>query len=207
MNLEMAETVLRKCGGILAWISLAMVFLGIWRGTLHLPGRTSGVAAGWLRSLLFYILATAGFLGFSIYFWKPLPLELEPGIRLTLLIAGSLVYFPGIALLLWARLALGGMYFVSTSFGAQLFANHKLIINGPYSIVRHPMYLGLVVAALGSLLLYQTWTSLAFAFFAPFVLRRARHEEIALGGEFGEEWLQYCRNVPAFFPRLRGRSK
>ena len=207
MNLELAETILRKSGGILAFITLGVIFLGIWRGTLRPAGRTSGKAAGWLRSSLFYLLATAGFLGFSIYFWKTLPLELAPGVRLCLLIAGSLVYFPGIAFLLWARLALGKMYFVSTSFGAQLYANHRLVTHGPFSIVRHPMYLGLLVAALGSLLLYQTWTTLAFVLFAPFVLRRARHEELALAGEFGEEWQEYYRRVPAFFPRLKGRHK
>lgn len=207
MNLELAETILRKAGGILAFITLAVILLGIRRG-LHRPtGRTSGKAAGWLRSFLFYFLATAGFLGFSIYFWKPIPLDPEPGVRLCLLVAGSLVFFPGIALLLWARLALGKMYFVSTSFGAQLYANHRLITHGPYSIVRHPMYLGLVVAALGSLLLYPTWTTLAYVLFAPFVLRRARHEEIALAGEFGEEWQEYSRRVPALFPHLKGRHK
>ena len=124
-----------------------------------------------------------------------------------LLIVGCLIYFPGISFLLWARLVLGKMYFVSTSFGAQLFADHKLITSGPFAIVRHPMYLGLVVAALGSLLLFQTWTTLAFALFAPFVLRRAKREEAALAAEFGEEWQEYCHRVPAFIPRLKRRGR
>ena len=206
MNLELAETLLRRLGGLLAYAALAVVFYGIWRGTRRPAGRTSGRAAGWLRSAVFYFLATAGFLGFSIGFWKPLPLDLQPGARLALLIAGSLIYFPGIAFLLWARLTLGKMYFVSTSFGAQLYAGHKLVTNGPFAIVRHPMYLGLVTAALGSLLLYQTWTALAYAAFAPFVLRRARREELALAAEFGEEWQAYCRRVPAILPRLRKKE-
>ena len=201
--MELAETILRFLGGFLAYATLAVVFYGIWRGTRRPAGRTSGRAAGWLRSAVFYVLATAGFLGFSIYFWKPLPLDLPPGVRLALLIAGGIIYFPGIALVLWARLTLGKMYFVSTSFGAQLYADHKLVTNGPFAIVRHPMYLGLLVAALGSLLLYQTWTVLAYVLFAPFVLRRARREEQALAAEFGDEWQAYCRRVPAFFPRSR----
>jgi protein-S-isoprenylcysteine O-methyltransferase Ste14 len=205
--MEFAETLLRWLGGVLAYTALAVVFYGIWRGTRRPAGRTSGRAAGWLHSALFYFLATAGFLGFSIVFWKPLPLDLSPGLQLVLLIIGSLVYFPGIAFLLWARLVLGKMYFVSTSFGAQLYADHKLITSGPFAIVRHPMYLGLVAAALGSLMLYQTWTTLAFALFAPFVLRRARREEAALAAEFGEQWQEYCRRVPAFIPHLKGRNK
>jgi protein-S-isoprenylcysteine O-methyltransferase Ste14 len=111
------------------------------------------------------------------------------------------------AFLLWARLSLGRMYFVSTSFGAQLYADHKLVKMGPFAIVRHPMYLGLITAAFGSLLLYQTWTTLAYALFAPFVLLRARREEFALKAEFGEEWQDYCRHVPAILPRLHQKEK
>ena len=205
--MELAEILLRWSGGILAYTALAVVFYGIWRGTRRPSGRVSGKAAGWLRSAVFYFLATTCFLGFSIYFWKPLPLDLPPGVRLALLVSGAFIYFPGMAFLLWGRLALGKMYFVSTSFGAQLYADHKLVTSGPFAIVRHPMYFGLVVAGMGSLLLYHTWTTLAYAFFAPFVLLRARREEIALSAEFGDLWRAYCHRVPAFFPLLRGRTK
>jgi protein-S-isoprenylcysteine O-methyltransferase Ste14 len=207
MDLGLAETILRRAGGLLAFAALALAFYGIWRGTRRPAGRTSGKAAGWLRSAVFHLIGTAGFLGFSIYFWKPLPLELMPGARLGMLVGGSLVYFPGIALLLWARFVLGKMYFVSTGFGAQLYADHRLVMDGPFAVVRHPMYLGLVTAALGSLPLYRTWTVLAFALFAPFVLRRARREEQALAAEFGEQWQEYCLRVPAFLPILKRRRK
>ena len=207
MSLELAETFLRWAGGLMAYTVLGIVMIGIVRGTRRPSGRTSGRAAGWLRSALFAPLATTCFLGISIYFWKPLPLDLPAGSRLACLVAGAIIYFPGIAFLLWGRLALGKMYFVSTSFGAQLYANHQLVTRGPFAIVRHPMYLGLVAAALGSLLLYQTWTALAYAAFAPFVLLRARREEKALAAEFGGDWQEYRRNVPAFIPRLQKRDK
>jgi protein-S-isoprenylcysteine O-methyltransferase Ste14 len=204
--MELAEILLRRLGGLLAYITLAAVFYGIWRGAYRTPGRTSGKAAGWLRSLLFYSLTSLCFLGISIIFWKPLPVTLPQGVHLTLLVVGSTIYFPAISLILWGRLALGKMYFVSTSFSAQLYHDHRLVRHGPYAIVRHPMYLGLVVAGMGSLLLYQTWTALGYAIFAPFVLLRARREEAALSAEFGKEWQVYCRRVPAFIPRLRKRN-
>jgi len=203
MNLELAEILLRWAGGLMAYTALVIVLFGIWRGTRRPSGRTSGRAAGWLRSALFYLLATTCFLAISIYFWKPLPVSLSLVDRLVCLAIGALVYFPGIAFLLWARLTLGKMYFVSTSFGAQLYADHQLVTRGPFAIVRHPMYLGLIAAALGSLLLYHTWTALAYAVFAPFILFRAHREEQALAAEFGEDWQDYCRRIPAFFPRLR----
>jgi protein-S-isoprenylcysteine O-methyltransferase Ste14 len=201
------EILLRWLGGLLAYAALAIMLYGIWRGTRRLPGRTSGQAAGWLRSSSFYFLATTIFLILSVIFWKPFPADLSPVARLACLVTGALLYFPGMALLLWARLALGKMYFVSTSFGAQLYTDHKLVTHGPFAVVRHPMYIGLILAASGSLFLYLTWTTLAFAIFAPFVLLRARREEIALAAEFGEEWQEYCKRVPAFFPRWKWKKR
>jgi protein-S-isoprenylcysteine O-methyltransferase Ste14 len=120
-----------------------------------------------------------------------------------MLALGSLLFFPGLAFTLWGRLALGKNYFVSTGFGAQLFADHQLVTRGPYAIVRHPMYTGIFLAALGSLLIYCTWTTLLFACFSPALAVRARREETALAAEFGEQWADYCRRVPPFFPRWR----
>jgi protein-S-isoprenylcysteine O-methyltransferase Ste14 len=124
-----------------------------------------------------------------------------------MLALGCLLYFPGMSLILWGRLVLAKNYFVSTGLGAQLFTEHQLVTNGPFAIVRHPMYTGLFLAALGSLLIYSTWTTLLFAFFAPFIYFRARREEAVLAVEFGEQWQQYCCRVPAFFPHLKGRHK
>jgi protein-S-isoprenylcysteine O-methyltransferase Ste14 len=206
-DLARVEFLLGQVGGWLAFAILAIIFYGIGRGVLRPPGRTSGRAASWLRSGFFYLLASLAFLFISVYFWKPLPVDLSPSLHLTLLIIGCLLYFPGMGFLLWARLTLGKMYFVSTSLGAQLFADHRLITSGPFSIVRHPMYLGLLAASIGGLLLYHTWTTLGYALFTPFVLRRIRREEQALAAEFKDEWLSYCHRVPAFFPRLGRKGK
>ncbi len=207
MVLAMIETLLRWFGGLMAYTTLGVVLYGIWRGTQRPIGRTVGPAAGWPRSAAFYALTTLLFLAVSVIFWKPLPLAIVPKIHALVLIAGALLYFPGVAFVLWGRLALGNMYFVSTGFGAQLYADHQLVTRGPFAIVRHPMYLGLISAAFGSLLIYQTWTTVLFAVFAPFVLRRARREEQALSAEFGEQWQAYCRRVPMLFPRLRKRDE
>lgn len=206
MNLEMIETSLRWIGTLLAYTTLGVILYGIWRGTRRPGGTTTGRTTGWLRSAAFYLLSTALFLALSAIFWKPLPLTLSLSIRSLALVVGALIYFPGLAFLLWGRLTLGKMYFVSTAFGAQLYANHQLVTRGPFAIVRHPMYLGLIASAVGGLLLYQTWTTAAFAIFAPFILLRAHREEQALAGEFGEEWRAYSRRVPPFFPRLTKRE-
>jgi protein-S-isoprenylcysteine O-methyltransferase Ste14 len=65
------------------------------------------------------------------------------------------------------------------------------------------MYVGLVFAAWGGLLIYFTWTTVYFVVFAPMLAARALREEQAFSAEFGEQWQEYCRQVSAFIPRLR----
>ena len=203
MNLEWVNHLIHWLGGLYAYAILTFLLASIWRGTRRPPGQASGRFAWWLRSLLFYIVATLLFIGAGLLLWQPLPLEQTPEIHAATLAAGALLYFPGLTIVLWGRLALGKMYFVSTSQGAQLFAGHELVTSGPYAVVRHPMYLGLILAALGGLLIYQTWTMVVFSLLAPFVLLRTRREESVLAVTFGKQWQDYCSRVPAFLPRLR----
>lgn len=206
MDIKLFEPVIQWLGGLLAYAALGIVLYGVWRGTQQQSGRTVGLSGGWLRSWWFYLASSLFFFGIAYWGWKPLPLTVPPSIEIVLLIVGTLLYFPGMLLLLWARLTLGKNYFVSTGFGAQLFKGHQLITSGPYAIVRHPMYAGLILAAFGALLIYMTWTTVYFALFAPLMSVRARREEQALSAEFGEQWQEYCRRVPMFIPHSRKRS-
>lgn len=203
MDLSVFDFVIRWLGGALAYITLAFLLYGIWRGRQRQVGRVSGRTAGWLRSSWFYIITTSSFFAFCYFAWLPLPLTISLQTRALLLALGSLLYFPGMFFVLWGRLALGKNYFVSTGFGAQLFASHRLVTSGPFSIVRHPMYAGLTLAAFGALLIYSTWTTMFLAICAPLTFVRTRNEERALEAEFGEEWREYCKRVPAFFPLFR----
>jgi len=202
MNLSLIESIIHWLGGLLAYSVLATVLYGVWRGTQREAGRATGLKENWLRSPWFYLASSAFFFGLAYLGWKPLPWAVSSSARVWMLALGSLLYFPGMLFLLWARLTLGKNYFVSTGFGAQLFAGHQLITSGPFSIVRHPMYAGLILAALGSMLIYFTWTTLYFACFAPLTIIRARREETALSEEFGGQWKEYCQRVPMIVPRL-----
>lgn len=205
MDIQTFESVIQWLAGLLAYAALGVVLFGVWRGTRQQAGRAVGLSANWLRSWWFYLASSVFFLGVAYLGWKSLPLTISSSTRVAMLILGSLLYFPGMLFLLWGRLTLGKNYFVSTGFGAQLFKDHQLITSGPYAIVRHPMYAGLISAALGSLLIYFTWTTVYFACFAPLMFFRARREETALSAEFGEQWRDYRERVPAFIPQLRKR--
>jgi protein-S-isoprenylcysteine O-methyltransferase Ste14 len=196
------ESIVRWCGGLFAFSILALLLLGVWRGTRREVGRTVGLKGSWLRSSVFYLVASAFFFGIAWLGWIPLPISFSHATRTMLLIIGALLYFPGLALVLWGRLALGKNYFVSTGLGVQLFKGQQLVTTGPYAIVRHPMYLGLMLAALGSLLVYMTWTTVYFACVSTLILLRSRREEEALAAEFGEQWRVYCKHVKAFLPNI-----
>jgi protein-S-isoprenylcysteine O-methyltransferase Ste14 len=123
------------------------------------------------------------------------------------LLIGLLLQVAGLGLYLWGARVLGEMYRAASAFGVRLHQRQRLITHGPFALVRHPLYLGLQLAALGGLCLHRTW-AMAFVSvnFLGLVLR-ARREEQALAEAFGAEWEAYCRDVPAWLPgRLPPRT-
>jgi len=202
MNLDIAQRWVGWAGAALLAVFLALVFWGLAQADRRPRGRATGWGDRVLR-LPFYLVASVLYFGFCFLIWRPLPLSLSPAMRTAALALGTLLYFPGLGLALWGRLALGRMYNVSSGFGVQLYAGHRLATGGPFRIVRHPMYLGIIVAALGGLLIYHTWTTLFLAVNFLFLRLRARREEQALAAEFGAEWEAYRRRVPGWNPLAR----
>lgn len=188
-------------GAVAAFVFLIAALVGMARGLRRSRGRTTGLARKALRPPA-YLLIGAGFFGACYLLWRPLPLALSAPVRIVALALGALLYFPGLALYLWAWLTLGEMYNVSSSVGVQLYADHRLVTRGPFAIVRHPMYLGIILASVGGLLIYRTWTLLFTTVSFLGLVLRARREEQALAAEFGEGWEEYCRRVPGWLPRI-----
>jgi protein-S-isoprenylcysteine O-methyltransferase Ste14 len=158
-----------------------------------------------LRRPPFYLLAGAVYLGLCRLLWRPLRITLSLPARLLALLIGGSLYYSGLALTLWGRFALGKMYDVSSTFGAHLYADHRLVTDGPFAFVRHPMYLGILLTGLGGLLLYRSWTFVFLLTHIPSLVIRARREEEVLAEEFGREWQAYCERTPAWIPHLRQR--
>lgn len=210
MRLETVEKCVRWAAAVGTLLFVAIVYVGIWRGSRRARGRASGPVPRFARALLrgaWYVYVPASIFGAGLLYrlWRPIPLTLSRPLRAALLTLGALLYFPGLALMIWGRRTLGEMYNVATTFGAELYADHRLITSGPYALVRHPMYLGGIMAELGALLIYRTWTTVLAATNIPVLFIRARREEEALAAEFGEQWAEYSRRVPAWIPRLGAR--
>lgn len=100
----------------------------------------------------------------------------------------GLVSAAGLLLVVVAKVTLG------RSFGI-VPANRGVVIRGPYTLVRHPIYAGYLVTHLAFLAAHPSGWNLAIALVADLaLLRRALLEERVLLGD--DEYRTYCRHVP-----------
>jgi protein-S-isoprenylcysteine O-methyltransferase Ste14 len=78
----------------------------------------------------------------------------------------------------------------------------RIVTTGVYSIVRHPQYLGGLLAHIGlSFLLSALYSLLSTPLIATLVYLISRKEEDELTKEFGKEYADYKMKVPMFIPR------
>lgn len=113
--------------------------------------------------------------------------------------AGATVYVAGVALRYWAFHTLRHQWHVDVSDTAGA---RYLVREGPYRLMRHPLYLGACLEIVGLPLLLGAWWALLFGtlVFIPLEVTRAYYEERFLFELFGSAYRQYKDAVWAFFP-------
>jgi protein-S-isoprenylcysteine O-methyltransferase Ste14 len=143
--------------------------------------------------LVAYVLIVNGELG-----WNWLNLRLVPAGRAStavgygLLMAGML--FAG-----WARLFLGGNW----SSNVTLKQDHTLIRSGPYRIVRHPIYTGLLVALLGTAIALGELRCFLGVLLAAIAWKiKSKSEETLMVQQFGDQYTRYREQVKGLVPYL-----
>jgi protein-S-isoprenylcysteine O-methyltransferase Ste14 len=119
-------------------------------------------------------------------------------------------WFPGQRLAGTAVIAVGGwlmcwalVYFRSWRLRAELDAGHELATGGPYAFVRHPIYAGMNLLALGTAVwapTLLTWIAAALMFLGSDL--RGRTEERVLAEAFGERYRTYRARTRRFVPGL-----
>jgi len=90
------------------------------------------------------------------------------------------------------------------SLTARLVEGHQLATSGPYALVRHPIYSGMLGMLLATGLAISHWAALLAALIIFFIgtTIRVRSEEKLLREAFGEKFETYARNVRAIVPGL-----
>jgi len=112
----------------------------------------------------------------------------------------ALVTAAGILFTVWARIHLGGNW----SGVVTIKREHELITDGPYAMVRHPIYTGLLLAILGSAMARGEWRGVVAAGVGGWALwRKLRVEERWMAEHFGPRYESYRRRVPALVPFWR----
>ncbi|HXZ33984.1 MAG TPA: isoprenylcysteine carboxylmethyltransferase family protein [Terriglobales bacterium] len=110
---------------------------------------------------------------------------------------GLALTYSGAAFALWARSTLGSNWSAMVS----VKENHSFVELGPYRLVRHPIYAGLLLAMLGTALVYGEagcFLAVILAFVGWWL--KARMEEEFMIQQFGEQYRSYQRNVKQLIP-------
>jgi len=110
---------------------------------------------------------------------------------------GTIITADGLCFSVWARHYLGKNW----SQAVTIKEDHKLITSGPYAIVRHPIYTGLLFGFTGTTIALGEWRgviSVALVFIV--LLHKLNLEEKWLREQFGEPYEKYRQKVSAILP-------
>jgi protein-S-isoprenylcysteine O-methyltransferase Ste14 len=156
-----------------------------------------GVArAGVLGEVLFRLLF------FGAILLLPIGTSLAPGAVVpggaVVFVAGAVVGWLGLLLRWWCFVALG-RYFTLV---VRASSDQEVVERGPYRILRHPSYTGLLLALLGGGVMLGNWAgalaSLAVLLIA--VVYRIRIEERALIAGLGEAYREFANDRARLVP-------
>jgi len=124
----------------------------------------------------------------SARFVPATPLWQDIGVALTV---------AGVAFAIWSRFYLGRNWSAKVTVKEE----HELIRTGPYSVVRHPIYSGFLLGILGTAVYSGQWNGLvALALILISWKIKTAREESFMESEFGEQYVQYRRDVKSLVP-------
>ena len=112
---------------------------------------------------------------------------------------GAAVTIAGLLFAVWGREYLG----TNWSRSVTIKQGHELITSGPYAVVRHPIYTGILTGFLGMAIAVSQvrgFIALALIFLALWI--KLRFEEQWMRSQFGETYVAYVRHTAALVPYL-----
>ena len=105
-------------------------------------------------------------------------------------------------------LTIGLAYIKRGGKNRKIYAK-ELVKEGIFAHCRNPLYLGniLIISGLGIVSHSLLFALIGIPLFIFLYLAIIRAEEHFLAGEFGQEYIEYCRNVNRFIPKFSGIGK
>ena len=114
-------------------------------------------------------------------------------------IGGFAITVAGLALAVWARRHLAENW----SSRVRIRVGHELIRTGPYAHLRHPIYSGVLLGVIGTAIGVGRWRALlSVVLILISYWIKARREEAVLAREFGDAWVEHCRQAGFLLPRF-----
>jgi protein-S-isoprenylcysteine O-methyltransferase Ste14 len=106
----------------------------------------------------------------------------------------------GMVLRAWSVRTLGRFFRVTVAVADD----QPLVDTGPYALLRHPGYTGMLLCCLGVGVALDSWLSVAAALILPTigVLRRIEHEEAVLNTELGAKYTTYASRTKRLVPGI-----
>jgi protein-S-isoprenylcysteine O-methyltransferase Ste14 len=125
-------------------------------------------------------------------------------LTLGLAIIGCVLIVGGVAMLFWTVYLFDRVGKGTLGVGDVLGQPVNLVVRGPYRHVRNPMISGVLAILLGEAAVASSWWLLLWfgVFFAILTTVIQAWEEPHLTTRFGEEYVNYRRNVPRWIPRV-----
>jgi protein-S-isoprenylcysteine O-methyltransferase Ste14 len=112
---------------------------------------------------------------------------------------GAAVMVAGLLFAVWAREHLGRNW----SHAVEIKQDHELITTGPYAVVRHPIYSGMLAGLLGTAIaLSEVRGFIAFILIFVTLWLKLRREEQWMRSQFGETYATYAHQTTALVPYL-----
>jgi protein-S-isoprenylcysteine O-methyltransferase Ste14 len=111
---------------------------------------------------------------------------------------GLIVFILGLGFTVWSYRTLGRFF----SLEVQVQRTHEVVDTGPYSLLRHPGYAGVLFGFMGLGLALQSWVSVLVLLLATTaaLAYRAQREEKFLVAELGDEYVRYMTRTKRLVP-------
>jgi protein-S-isoprenylcysteine O-methyltransferase Ste14 len=174
-----------------------LIFIGVWvaysleaKKNIQANGRKrySFVRLVMITSIIILVFTIKNFRGLANYHLLPVNNFMQT--------MGVLICAAGIAFAVWARMHIG------KNWGMPMSLKEKpdLIMTGPYSFIRHPIYTGLLMAMFGSMVTAGFTWLIWLILFIPYFVYSAKKEEKVLLVQFPQEYADYMKRTKMLIP-------
>ncbi len=192
--------------GILIWILLAVLVAAKQIATGSILDKPRGAFLVQLVNIfnLFFLLVVNPLVAILFLLRRldtldPTRLSVEnSGVLITLEVVGIVLYAAGFLLMTWALTGLRRNYQLGGSLPRD---TDRLVIVGPYRLVRHPMYAAALYISLGLALLTQSLACFAvFCIYLVLILLLIPVEEQGLQQAYGSQYIAYQQKIRKLIP-------